>query len=160
MCIGGSDKNETRHKSLDSIVHGISRMGEPLMEALLDFKVFFTNRHYDVQFGRIDIESMDWFPGGISNENMNKWAAELLDDPPLLYLSPPNERTRASCLSRQTTRRPPCRRSASSRPSRKRVRSITSPCGLRVLQAPHAGRQQSANASDGGSSSGGGWSEH
>jgi hypothetical protein len=39
-------------------------MGEPLMEALLDFKVFFTNRQYDVQFGRIDIESMDWFPGG------------------------------------------------------------------------------------------------
>jgi len=39
VCIGGSDKNETRHKSLDSIVHGISRMGEPLMEALLDFKV-------------------------------------------------------------------------------------------------------------------------
>ena len=59
-------------------------MGEPLMEALLDFKVFFTNRQYDVQFGRIDIESMDWFPGGISNENMNKWAAELLDGPPLL----------------------------------------------------------------------------
>jgi len=45
-------------------VHGISRMGEPLMEALLDFKVFFTNRQYDVQFGRSDIESMDWFPGG------------------------------------------------------------------------------------------------
>ena len=59
-------------------------MGEPLMEALLDFKAFFTNRQYDVQFGRIDIESMDWFPGGISNENMNKWAAELLDGPPLL----------------------------------------------------------------------------
>ena len=59
-------------------------MGEPFMEALLDFKVFFTNRQYDVQFGRIDIESMDWFPGGISNENMNKWAAELLDGPPLL----------------------------------------------------------------------------
>ena len=59
-------------------------MGEPLMEALLDFKVFFTNRQYDVQFGRSDIESMDWFPGGISNENMNKWAAELLDGPPLL----------------------------------------------------------------------------
>ena len=56
-------------------------MGEPLMEALLDFKVFFTNRQYDVQFGRSDIESMDWFPGGISNENMNKWAAELLDGP-------------------------------------------------------------------------------
>ena len=54
------------------------------MEALLDFKVFFTNRQYDVQFGRSDIESMDWFPGGISNENMNKWAAELLDGPPLL----------------------------------------------------------------------------
>ena len=62
-------------------------MGEPLMEALLDFKVFFTNRQYDVQFGRIDIESMDWFPGGISNENMNKWAAELLDGPPLLRKS-------------------------------------------------------------------------
>ena len=59
-------------------------MGEPLMEALLDFKVFFTNRQYDVQFGRIDIKSMDWFPGGISNENMNKWAAELLAGPPLL----------------------------------------------------------------------------
>ena len=55
-----------------------------MMEALLDFKVFFTNRQYDVQFGRSDIESMDWFPGGISNENMNKWAAALLDGPPLL----------------------------------------------------------------------------
>ncbi len=66
------------------MVHGIFRMGEPLMEALLAFKIYFTNRHYDVRFGRIDIESMDWFPGGISNDHMNKWAAELLDGPPLL----------------------------------------------------------------------------
>ena len=30
------------------------------------------------------MESMNWFPGGISNDDMNKWAAELLDGPPFL----------------------------------------------------------------------------
>ena len=39
---------------------------------------------YDGRFGRIDMESMNWFPGGISNDDMNKWAAELLDGPPFL----------------------------------------------------------------------------
>jgi len=30
------------------------------------------------------MESMNWFPGGSATDDMNKWAAELLDGPPFL----------------------------------------------------------------------------
>ena len=133
-------------------------MGEPLMEALLDFKVFFTNRQYAVQFGRIDIESMDWFPGGISNENMNKWAAELLAGPPLLPVAA--DRASAGIVPE------PSNNASATLPPLGELKAIQgNECGvrvhgLRVLQAQQAGRQQNENATDGGGSSGGGWSEH
>ena len=78
---GDTNRNESRHCQLNKMVAGVSRMGEDLMEVLLDFAIYLTNRKYDVLFGRLDEHSLSLFPW--SDAALDADAAELLEGPPL-----------------------------------------------------------------------------
>ena len=73
--IGDSGRNEVRHRVFNEICEHVTRVGEDLMEADLDFAIFFTNRSYDVLFGRVDAHSLSCFPW--SDPYLNGAAATL-----------------------------------------------------------------------------------
>ena len=78
---GETNRNEARHRVLNEIVQSVSRVGEDLMEAFLDFAIYFTNRKYDAIFGRVNQHSLSLFPW--DDQLLGEDAAELLDGPPL-----------------------------------------------------------------------------
>ena len=78
--IDGSVKNETRHKSLNSMVHKVTQISEELMAVLLDVAIFITNKNLDKKYGRADKHSFGLFLG-CSDNDLNAWAADFLDGP-------------------------------------------------------------------------------
>ena len=77
---GDSNRNEVRHRALNEIVEHVSRMGEDLMDADLDFfAIYFSNRKYDILFERVDEHSLGCFPW--NDAYLNADAAEVLDGP-------------------------------------------------------------------------------
>jgi hypothetical protein len=85
--VGDSGKNEARHRVLNELVEHVSRVGEDVMEADLDFLLFFCNRQYDLLFGRIDAHSLDCFPW--SDGDLNREAAHLDGPPPFPLAAAP-----------------------------------------------------------------------
>lgn len=47
-------KNETRHKSLNGMVHKVTRISEKVMVIFLDIAIFLTNKNLDKKYGRAD----------------------------------------------------------------------------------------------------------
>ena len=78
--IDGSVKNETRHKSLNSMVHKVTQISEEVMAVLLDVAIFITNKNLDKKYGRADKHSFGLFLG-CSDNDLNAWAADFLDGP-------------------------------------------------------------------------------
>ena len=85
--VGDSGKNEARHRVLNELVEHVSRVGEDLMEADLDFLIYFSNRKYDVLFGRIDAHSLGCFPW--ADADFNGEAAHLDGPPPFPLAAAP-----------------------------------------------------------------------
>ena len=88
--LGDSGRNEVRHRVFNQLVEHVSRIGEDLMDADLDFAVFFSNRNYDELFGRVDPNSLSIFPW--SDADLNSEAAEILEGPPLFPRALSSER--------------------------------------------------------------------
>ena len=78
--IDGSVKNETRHKSLNGMVHKFTHISEKVMAILLDIAIFLTNKNLDKKYGRADEHSFGLFLG-CSDNDLNAWAADFLDGP-------------------------------------------------------------------------------
>ena len=78
--IDGSVKNETRHKSLNGMVHKVTHISEKVMAILLDIAIFITNKNLDKKYGRADQHSFGLFLG-CSDNDLNAWAADFLDGP-------------------------------------------------------------------------------
>ena len=78
---GETNRNEARHRVLNEIVQSVARVNQDLMEAFLDFAIYFTNRKYDALFGRLDEHSLSLFAW--DDALLDADAAELLDGPPL-----------------------------------------------------------------------------
>ena len=66
--IDGSVKNETRHKSLNSMVHKVTQISEEVMAVLLDVAIFITNKNLDKKYGRADQHSFGLFLGCSDND--------------------------------------------------------------------------------------------
>ena len=66
--IDGSVKNETRHKSLNGMVHKVTHISEEVMAILLDVAIFITNKNLDKKYGRADKHSFGLFLGCSDND--------------------------------------------------------------------------------------------